>query len=350
MAACAARIALIVGGLLVGVFVSPSHAQVRAPAMIPDLLVPQPEHLPDWIVLELHKNRGEARRLAARLEDRALEKEIRRLRFHFFRAPNHTELRQIGLRKLRTYADRPEAYPILLDVFRRSDHEVRSAILDMIMEQRTSDADATLLWIALHDPDPWMRTQAENRLHMRIDEDEGRVDPAIVWLLAYRLLEEDERYVGRAAGLADSLSIVQLIPHLIEAQVGGQAGAGNPQGGDKGWIMIARQVGFVSDLQPVIADSAVAFDPTISVVSEGVLLRVQDGFVTTYRTEVQVPLLRLGSRAVGYDLVQRGLGWDDAKWWDWYYSELVPALADKDADEDAQDQDQAPASATGGGG
>lgn len=343
MATRSGSMALVLCAMLIG-GAGPSLAQTRTPGTMPDLLVPEPEHLPDWIVLELHKNRGEARRLAARLEHRALEKEIRRLRFDFFRSPNHTELRQIGLHKLRAYGDRPEAYPILIDVFRRSDNEVRSAILDTLMEQRTSDADATLLWVALHDRDPWLRTQAENRLKRRVDEDEGRADPAITWILAWRLLEEDERYVGRAAGLADSLSIVQLIPHLIEAQVGGQPAAGNQQGGDKAWIMVGRQVGFVSDLQPVVADSAVAFDPTLSVVNEGVLLRVQDGFVTTYRTEVQVPLLRLGSRAVGYDLAQRNLGWDDAKWWDWYSSELVPALAARDGGDDAGQEP-----ATGGG-
>ncbi len=39
-------------------------------------------------------------------------------------------------------------------------------------------------------------------------------------------------------------------------------------------IFITRQVGFVSDLQPVVSDSAVGFDPTINTISEGVILIV----------------------------------------------------------------------------
>ena len=40
-------------------------------------------------------------------------------------------------------------------------------------------------------------------------------------------------------------------------------------------IFVATQVSFVSDLQPVVGDSAVGFDPTVDVVSEGVTLLVE---------------------------------------------------------------------------
>ncbi len=39
-------------------------------------------------------------------------------------------------------------------------------------------------------------------------------------------------------------------------------------------IFITRQVGFVSDLQPIVSDSAVGFDPTINTISEGAILVV----------------------------------------------------------------------------
>ena len=40
-------------------------------------------------------------------------------------------------------------------------------------------------------------------------------------------------------------------------------------------IFVATQVSFVSDLQPIVGESAVGFDPTVSVVSEGVTMLVQ---------------------------------------------------------------------------
>lgn len=47
-------------------------------------------------------------------------------------------------------------------------------------------------------------------------------------------------------------------------------------------IYVVRQIGFVSDLQPVVSDSAVGFDPTIDVVSSGVRMLV-DGIVSADR-------------------------------------------------------------------
>jgi len=52
-------------------------------------------------------------------------------------------------------------------------------------------------------------------------------------------------------------------------------------------VFVARQVGFVSDLQPIVSDSAVGFDPTIDVISEGVRL-VVEGTVTADRRFVKM--------------------------------------------------------------
>jgi general secretion pathway protein D len=50
-------------------------------------------------------------------------------------------------------------------------------------------------------------------------------------------------------------------------------------------IYVATQTAFVSDLQPVVGDSAVGFDPTVSVVTEGVTM-VVEGTVTADRRYV----------------------------------------------------------------
>jgi type II secretory pathway component GspD/PulD (secretin)/tetratricopeptide (TPR) repeat protein len=55
--------------------------------------------------------------------------------------------------------------------------------------------------------------------------------------------------------------------------------------GQRSNIYVATQVSFVSDLQPVVSDSAVGFDPEIDVISEGVVLDVE-GTVTGGRRYV----------------------------------------------------------------
>ncbi|MEM7755461.1 MAG: hypothetical protein AAF297_07470 [Planctomycetota bacterium] len=55
--------------------------------------------------------------------------------------------------------------------------------------------------------------------------------------------------------------------------------------GQTAYVFVATQFSFVSDLQPVVSDSAVGFDPTISVVSEGVVLEI-DGVISADRRYV----------------------------------------------------------------
>ena len=45
--------------------------------------------------------------------------------------------------------------------------------------------------------------------------------------------------------------------------------------GQRAYVLVSRQTAYVSDLQPVVAQQAVAFNPTIGLVQSGVLLDVQ---------------------------------------------------------------------------
>lgn len=64
-------------------------------------------------------------------------------------------------------------------------------------------------------------------------------------------------------------------------------------------IYVATQVAFVSDLQPVVSDSAVGFDPQISVISEGVTLLVE-GTVSADRRYVTMNVQTSVSKIDGF--------------------------------------------------
>jgi anti-sigma regulatory factor (Ser/Thr protein kinase)/Flp pilus assembly secretin CpaC len=65
-------------------------------------------------------------------------------------------------------------------------------------------------------------------------------------------------------------------------------------------IYVATQTSFVSDLQPVTSDSAVAFDPTTAVVNDGVVL-VIDGVVSADRRYVTLNVDAAISQVRGFD-------------------------------------------------
>ncbi len=261
-----------------------------------------------------------------------LERDLKKIRFTYFRSGKNVELRQAGIMKLRQFND-PAAFPSLLEVFRNEGSDVRTAILDQLGSYGTDEADATLAWTGIFDHDKEIREAAQKRLAQRSQE-AGFVSPRVKSVVAEGLRRENETQIASAAEMADILDLYEAIPMMISAQLGGGgSGGGSADDNDTGalaYIMVAKQQAFVSDLQPVVGDSAVAFDPTLSVVTEGVYLRVIDAYVVTYRADVHNALVRLSSRGMGHDTGP--LGWDQHAWHDWYAGEFLPHRAEVEAE------------------
>ncbi len=282
--------------------------------------------MPAWMTQEVHNTpeREKAIYRRERLGHDELEREMRRMRFEFFRTGTPPAVREVGISRARRMAD-PENYPVWEKVFGRDRLEVRRIVLDELASMEGQEADAVLAWAALRDRDERYRAIAESLLERRLAS-RNETPVAIIDLLGRDLLSSrDESRISRAAALADSLNIAGLIPHLIAAQVSGQSAGGEAQErGALAWILIGRQRAFISDLTPVVADATVAFDPTLSVITDGVMIRVFDAHVFTYRTEVHRSLTGLSSRLWGKSTSR--LGYNQQAWADWYLDEFLPAM------------------------
>lgn len=262
-----------------------------------------------------------------------LERDLRKIRFAYFRSAKNKELRQAGIAKLREYDD-PAVFPSLLEVFRDEGPDVRTAIIEQLASYGTDEADATLAWTAVFDHEKDMRDLALRHLQDRCAQT-GTVSRRVQSVVAEGLSRTNETQLASAANVADILNLYEAIPMLVAAQAGGSGGGGG--GGDTGngdgalaYILIGKQQAFVSDLTPVVGDSAVAFDPTLSVLTEGVYLRVIDAYVVTYRADVHNSLVRLSSRGFGQDTGR--LGWDQDAWRRWYADEFLPHRAAVEAE------------------
>jgi hypothetical protein len=256
------------------------------------------------------------------------ERELKKIRHKHFGVVKVTEIRQAGIAKLREYTD-PAIYPSLVSIFKDEGLDVRTALLDHFADRHTEEGDAAMAWMAVYDKDTGIQAAARDRLLSR--RSESGQNSRLVKLVVYGALQsENEHAIAGAADLAAGLSMTDAIPWLIAAQVGGGgAGAGSGEAdrdGDLGWIVVGKQVAFVSDLTPVVSESAVGFDPQLSTITEGVLLRVHDAVVITYRTEVHNSLVGLSSASWGQPT--KGLGWDQKAWENWYRREYVPCITD----------------------
>lgn len=252
-----------------------------------------------------------------------LERELAKLRATYFRGARDIEQRQIGIAKLRAY-NQPEAYPPMLKVFEREGEDVQRAIIDMLIEQGTPEADATLAWAAVMLNNPEFRANAGTGLRHRVRA--AGVTQPIFNVLDMALQSENEDRANAAAQIADEFEIIGLIPRLISAQFSGSPGGSggeSDRNGDLAFIAIGRQVAFISDLTPVVSDSAVGFDPTISVANEGTVVAIQDAAVTIYRSEIHSSLVGLTSRVWGQPT--GGLGYDYEAWKRWYFDQFLPS-------------------------
>lgn len=277
-----------------------------------------PQTLPGVVHLEQPTEVEQAQ--AARQAE--IEREMRLLKRRFFGTRN-TEIRQVGIAQLRHYTD-PEAYPSLIKVFAREDHDVRSAIMRMLAAQKTEEADATLAWSAVFDHDDEMREVAFEYLAKRVAE-AGSVNDRIKIVLVSGLERESNGPPEAAAEISRRLRIADMIPYLITAQAGPPRSESD-RTGNLANIVIGRQTAFVSDLQPVVSDSAVGFDPTLSVVVEGVVLGISDAVVSIHRPAVHRSLLGLSSDLWGQPTKQ--FAYDTGKWQRWYRNEFRPFWLD----------------------
>ncbi|MBX3385052.1 MAG: hypothetical protein KF768_00615 [Phycisphaeraceae bacterium] len=269
---------------------------------------------------------------AAQKVRRAEERELKKLRFEHFRSTRNVEVRQIGIQKLRAYTD-PAVFPALLKLFEYEDRDVRGAILDHLRDQQTDEADATIAWSAVFDRDEWFRAGAGARLKQRALET-GGVSNRVKTVAAYGLRNADDAIAANAAALINTLNLIEAIPALVNAQVlGGVPSQTAADGGEAAlaYILVGTQQAFVADLTPVVGDSAVAFDPTLGIVTDGVVLRVIDAVVITYRTEIHRQLVGLADRnwSGSSSRSTASMGYDQQKWWDWYVGEFLPEQAAK---------------------
>lgn len=251
-----------------------------------------------------------------------MQRDLRKLRATYFGTMRNREIRQAGIARLRVYTD-PVIFPDLLEIFAHEQEDVRTAILDHLYDLKTEQADATLAWAAIHDKQEWFRNAAAERLARRTAE-EGAVPMRAQWVIAAGLRKTGKE-LDASAELASTLKLYEAIPMLINAQLGSSrvGGAGGATGGALGEILIATQQAYVADLEPVVGDSAVAFDPQLGVITSGTYLRVTDAAVVTYRTEVHKALTRLAD--AGWDgRSTKSFGYDIPKWRHWYVNEFLP--------------------------
>jgi hypothetical protein len=306
--------------------------------------------VPDWVKkLSIDPESSAVKKYAAQQKLRvANEKQMRKIRATHFGSIRNQTIRQEGILQLREFTD-PALFPSMVELFKREGVDVRTAIMDQFKDSRTGEGDTCLTWMGVFDTEAEVRTAAINRLKERIKQEDGKIPDTVKYVCYEGIRSGKESAMAASAQLINNLNIIDAIPWLIAGQLqGGSQVAGigpNERTGALAWIMVGTQIAFVSDLTPVVGPSAVAFDPQLSVITEGVLLRVLDAAVFAYNVDLNSNLIDMTSRLTGQST--RGMGWNLPAWREWYANEFPRQLAEKQA-KDAEEAKAAAKAQTAG--
>jgi len=289
------------------------------------------DDIPEWArKLAIDPESEGARAYASAQKKRIdVERDLKKIRMMHFRNTKSQSKRQEGIVKLYDFTD-PALDPSLIEIFAKEKPDVRTAILDMFADRRAESGDTSLAWVAVFDDEPEIRMAAADRLRRRMSEEGGSLTDAARLVVYEGLRSGNPKSKAAAADLANLLGIVEAIPWMIASQVSGAAvggGAGTGRKGDLAWIAVGTQQAFVSDLTPVVGPFAVAFDPELSVVTSGTLLRINDAVVIEYHLDIHNALIDMSSRLSESDT--RPLGWNLPAWRDWYAKDFLPMWAKK---------------------
>lgn len=281
--------------------------------------------------------------IAQRKQYVATVQELRKIKSEHFGTIRTSAKRQAGLSKMSTYTD-PLTYPAMVEVMKGEGTDVKRWMIDHFVAQKNDAGDAGVAWLGIYDRDESTRQYAGEQLRTRLDRDKQPARPVQLLIADALSMNSRPETQASAAQLASSLELIAAIPSMINAQItrspGSGGGGGQPDpDGDLAWIVIGTQTAFISNVTPVVGQGAVGFNPTVSTVTEGVVLKVKDAVVTIrHNPGVNTALVGITSRASGQETA--GLGYDLNAWAKWYNEVWTPMQAKKAAEASASAGDK----------
>ena len=216
-----------------------------------------------------------------------------------------------GITQLSDWTD-PTSWPVLWRVLRTEADDVRLAVLDHFAAQGGL-GEAQLADIAIRDDDAAIRHEASRRIRRP-------AGPEALAVIDNALRAPQHSIANNAGILAGRVDAFAAIPVLIFAQATADEARTKA---DLAWIAIATRQSYVANVVPIVGNGSGAFQPVIGSVASGVVMRVQDAVVYTYRADVHNALVSLATRQSGQATAD--FGWDMARWWSWFNTQFVPA-------------------------
>lgn len=270
----------------------------------------------------------------SRLE--ALSTRLHVLVTHFFRPRSGPIVHEVGPTLLQEFTD-PRLFESMLERFALTSDDAQLVLLEHLRRLGTPESEAAIAFAAVIDRDgPLAEKAAQTLVQIARDRAESGGDLApprpVQELLARALARPNYRNAAARAGeIAASLRLLEALPMMIAAQAGRRVGDRDGRGA-RAFIAITQQTPFIADLNPVVGDNAVAFDPVIGVLTTGTVLSVGQtavfsaGTASAFNPRLLRATQGLASFGWGGRPVEH-LGASNDRWRAWLSGEFKPYRA-----------------------
>lgn len=319
---CLPVIAIGVVGISVSAPLPSTYAQLPSPPALQPL---HSDDMPDTTLAPDYRPQGETR--AFKMAQKKHEKQIRKIRFMYLGNKRDTETRQEGMERL-SHFTKPESLDPLVETLEDEQSDVQTWLVDHLLTNVDAEyGQPTVAYLAIFSDDPARREIAMSRLG-----ESGEANARTRFVIEKALRSRNHSIVNAGAIAAGQLKLFEAIPLLITAQAGRAAVEGT---GDLAFIAIGTQRYFVSDLQPVVGDNSAGFDPQLSSLFEGTVMRIQDAVVEFKRMPVHNVLMGMAEQDFGQPV---DFGFDIPAWRHWYNTEYIPHKLAQLEQQQQQDQ------------
>lgn len=222
-----------------------------------------------------------------------------------------------GRRQILMIRDPAAAEPISR-ILGAGDQEKRRLACEALGAIPGDEAARRLVKFVLADESPEVYGSAVAALAARTDE---RGLPQLL-----NALNGSEKVMQRAAKALGEMGEYRAVPALIahlktpEPRIRvyeAQPGAGGMSPGPSAYMAIGEIITYVADVEPVVAEGAVAWNPKIGTIPVGTVLSVHNPRVTIHRTVIELvrqPVVREALKKI----TGKDFEYDTQAWRDWY--------------------------------
>ena len=209
--------------------------------------------------------------------------------------------------------------PLYEALARQKDVAKRQLLVDALSRIGGDEAAGRLVDVMAADPNEAVAVQAQMALRT-VESEKAMLKMGSLLKTGDELARNRVAMAMGDAGSGAIESVPSLIRNLITLEE--RIIHHEPTESQRAWIATGTVYAYVSDVEPIVSEASVAFNPVISYLTSGCVLDVK-ATVEPWKEHVWVTVRHQGVLDSLIRITGRDFGWDSRAWYRWYYQDYL---------------------------